>query len=420
MSLLTTLFSDSFSPLKNRNFRIYISGQAVSLIGTFMQQVAQQWYVWEITRDSRWIGVVGAMAFLPMLLLGPFTGSIADRADRRKLLITTQTAEMLLAFTLAALVFLGVRSVWPVIILALLLGVSAAFNFPAQSAFIGDLTGMGEIRKSMAFNVTMIEIGRLIGPAVAGWVVAAVGTGLAFFLNGLSFLAVIIGLTFVTATQVRRAPGGTALGDFAEALRYMRQNPRIIDLLLCGLLVTLFVFPSLSLSAPIADEVLKGGPQLLGYMLAASGAGALIGALFVAPQVQKVPQAGLALLLALVWSGMWLIATSFFNSAALILMGIFLYSISIPVVLASVNALTQMLAPPTMRARLLSVSQMISFGAQPVGAVMVGWLGNALGPLAAIRFNGVAMATLALAIILLRPAFRRWVVARDAAPGAGH
>jgi predicted MFS family arabinose efflux permease len=251
-------------------------------------------------------------------------------------------------------------------------------------------------------------------------VVAAVGTGLAFFLNGLSFLAVIVGLTFVTATQVRRAPGGTALGDFAEALRYMRQNPRIIDLLLCGLLVTFFVFPSLSLSAPIADAVLKGGPQLLGYMLASSGAGALIGALFVAPQVQKVPRAGLALLMALVWSGLWLIATSFFSSAAPILIGIFLYSISIPVVLASVNALTQMLAPPTMRARLLSVSQMISFGAQPIGAVMVGWLGNALGPLAAIRFNGVAMATLALAIIVLRPAFRQWVVARDAAPGSGH
>ncbi len=319
---------------------------------------------------------------------------------------------MLLAFTLAALVFLGVRSVWPVVVLALLLGVSAAFNFPAQSAFIGDLTGMGEIRKSMAFNVTMIEIGRLIGPALAGWVVALVGTGLAFFLNGLSFVAVIVGLNFVRAQQARRGAGGTALGDFAESLRYLRQNPRIIDLLLCSLLVTLFVFSSLQLSAPIADGVLNGGPQLLGYMLAASGAGALLGALIVAPQIQKVARAGTALIGMLIWSGVWLTITSFSRWAPTTLAGIFLYSISIPVVLASVNALTQMLAPATMRARLLSVSQMLSFGAQPVGALMVGWMGNALGPLTAIRFNGIAMVLLACTLLTLRPAFRRWEVGR--------
>lgn len=399
---------DSFSPLRNRNYRTYLSGQAISLIGTFMQQVAQQWYVWEITRDSRWIGVIGAMAFVPMLLLGPFTGSIADRVDRRKLLITTQTIEMLLAFALAALAFSGSRAIWPVVVLAAMLGVCAAFNFPAQSAFIGDLSGMGEIRRAMALNVTMIEIGRLIGPAMAGWVVALVGTGLAFGLNGASFIAVIISLLLVRSQQVRRPPGGSALGDFAESLRYLRASPRIVDLLMCSVLVVLFVFPSLSLSAPIADDVLKGGPQLMGYLLAASGGGALIGALIVAPQVQKVVRAGLALLAALLWSGAMLMFTSWMTSAPLVIVGVMLYSVSIPVVLASVNALTQMLAPPEMRARLLSVSQMLSFGAQPLGALMVGWSANALGPMMAIRVNGFAMLALAAAILLLRPAFRRW------------
>ena len=407
--MLKALF-ESFSPLRDRNYRTYIAGQAVSLIGTFMQQVAQQWYVWEITHDSRWIGVVGAMAFMPLLLLGPFTGSIADRVDRRKLLLVTQIAEMLLAFVLSALVFLGVREIWPVVLLAALLGISASFNFPAQSAFIGDLSGMGEIRKAMAFNVTMIEIGRHIGPALAGWVVAAVGAGLAFGLNGLSFVAVIVSLLLVRSQQVRRPPGGTALGDFVEALRYLRAAPRIVDLLLCGLLVTLFVFPSLSLSAPIADEVLKGGPQLMGFLLAASGGGALVGALLVAPQVQKVARAGFALLLAILWSGFWLIATSLATTAPLVIIGVGLYSVSIPVVLASVNALTQMLAPSHMRARLLSVSQMISFGAQPIGALVVGWTGNAFGPMVAIRMNGAAMLVLALVMLSLRPAFRRWVV----------
>jgi predicted MFS family arabinose efflux permease len=177
---------------------------------------------------------------------------------------------------------------------------------------------------------------------------------------------------------------------------------------MCSVLVVLFVFPSLSLSAPIADDVLKGGPQLMGYLLAASGGGALIGALIVAPQVQKVARAGLALLAALLWSGAMLMFTSWMTSAPLVIVGVMLYSVSIPVVLASVNALTQMLAPPEMRARLLSVSQMLSFGAQPLGALMVGWSANALGPMMAIRVNGFAMLTLAAAILLLRPAFRRW------------
>jgi MFS family permease len=413
MQSVAASLADSFSPLKNRNFRIYISGQAVSLIGTFMQQVAQQWYVWDISRDPLWIGVVGAMAFVPMLVLGPITGSIADRVDRRKLLLVTQTIDMLLAFALSALAFSGSREIWPVVLLALCLGISAAFNFPAQGAFIGDLTGMGEIRKSMAFNVTMIEIGRLIGPALAGWIVFLTGTGMAFFLNGLSFLAVIIGLNFVRAQQVRRPPGGGFVNDFKDALTYMRTHPRIIDLLLCGILVTLFVFSSLQMSAPIADGILKGGPQLLGYMLAASGGGALIGALFVAPQVQRVARAGFALLCMLIWAGIWLTITSFFSWAPLNIAGIFLFSVSIPVVLASVNALTQMLAPPDMRARLLSVSQMLSFGAQPVGALFVGFVASALGPLVAVRVNGLAMLVCAIAILLLRPAFRNWVMARS-------
>ena len=148
----------------------------------------------------------------------------------------------------------------------------------------------------------------------------------------------------------------------------------------------------------------------MGYLLAASGGGALIGALVVAPQIQKVARAGFALLLALIWSGAMLVFTSLMTSAPLVIVGVMLYSVSIPVVLASVNALTQMLAPPQMRARLLSVSQMLSFGAQPVGALMVGWSANLLGPMAAMRVNGAAMLALAVALLLLRPAFRRWRV----------
>ncbi len=412
MSVVSALFAKSFSPLKNRNYRIYITGQAISLIGTFMQQVAMQWYVWDITRDARWIGIISACTYGALFLLSPITGSIADQVDRRKLLITTQVVEMSLAFVLGALASFGVREVWPIVILAILLGISAAFTFPTQAAFIGDLSGMDELRSAFAFNVTMIETGRLIGPALAGWVVAWVGTGMAFVLNGISFIGVIICLYIVRGQQTLRTAVGSPLGNFAEALRYVRSQPRIIDLLLCSVLVTLFVFSSLQLSAPIADLILKGGAQLVGYMLAASGAGALLGSLFIAPQLQQVSRAGFALLLALLWSGVWLFIMSFFTWAPLTLLGIFMYSINIPVVLGSVSSLTQLLAPGNMRARVLSASQMLSFGVQPIGALLVGWMGNRFGPLMAIRVNGLLMTGLVLLFIGLRPAYRRWKVER--------
>ena len=376
-------FLDSFTPFKNANYRTYLMGQGVSLAGTFMQQMALQWFVWELTQDTRWIGIVAAITSAPAFFLMPFSGSIADRVDRRKLLITTQIAEMVLALSMALLIFMGLNVVWPVLIFALLLGVSASFTYPSQGAFIGDLSGMGEIRKSMMLYALAIEIGRFIGPALAGFVVAQFNTATAFLLNGLSFGAVIFTLSIVRAEQMRRPPSGNLLQNFGEAVRYVRQKPRIADLLVCSLSIMLFVFASLQMAAPIADIVLHGGPQLVGYMLGASGAGAVLGILVIAPQVQRVERAGAALSMALLWSGLWLILTSFFTWAPLTLLGIFCFSLNIPVVLASVSALIQMLAPSDMRARLLSVSSMLSTGAQPLGALFVGWLGNALGPLAA-------------------------------------
>ena len=408
-------FLDSFTPFKNANYRTYLMGQGVSLAGTFMQQMALQWFVWELTQDTRWIGIVAAITSAPAFFLMPFSGSIADRVDRRKLLITTQIAEMVLALSMALLIFMGLNVVWPVLIFALLLGVSASFTYPSQGAFIGDLSGMGEIRKSMMLYALAIEIGRFIGPALAGFVVAQFNTATAFLLNGLSFGAVIFTLSIVRAEQMRRPPSGNLLQNFGEAVRYVRQKPRIADLLVCSLSIMLFVFASLQMAAPIADIVLHGGPQLVCYMLGASGAGAVLGILVIAPQVQRVERAGAALSMALLWSGLWLILTSFFTWAPLTLLGIFCFSLNIPVVLASVSALIQMLAPSDMRARLLSVSSMLSTGAQPLGALFVGWLGNALGPLAALRVNGILMATIALALLLLHREFRNWDVSRPPA-----
>jgi MFS family permease len=411
MTLFRNAVSDSLSTLKNQNYRTYVLGQFISLIGTFMQQVAQQWFIWDVTHDSRWIGIIGACAVAPVFFIGPFAGSIADRLDRRKLLITTQIIEMLLAFALGAMILLGLREVWPVIIFALVLGTCGAFTYPAQSAFIGDLSGMGGIRKAMAFYVTLLEVGRLVGPALAGLVVAYVGTGVAFLLNGLSFIAVIYSLLIVRAQQTRKAADGNPLRGFVEAIGYIRQNPRVADLLKCSALVMLFIFSSLQMASPIASTVLNRGAEMVGFMMAASGAGALIGAIFITPQLQRALHPGRAISLMMIWSGAWLMIASTFTTEYLAVLGVFMYSIGIPVVFGNVNALNQFLAPPTMRARLISIGQMVTFGTQPLGVLMTGWLANALGPLMAIRVNGILLTLFAL-LLLARTDFRKWIVER--------
>jgi MFS family permease len=412
MSLIHKFLDTTFLPLKNANYRTYISGQAISLMGTFMQRTALQWLIWSITRDTKWIGIVGALADVPVFFLSPFTGSIADRVDRRKLLIAMQICEMLLAFVLGTLVLLGLNDILPVLIVAVALGVCTAFTFPAQSAFIGDLAGMGEVRRSMTFYASAIETARFIGPAMAGWIVAASNTGVVFLMNGASFIAVIISLLQVRAQQIRRPPTGNALTNFVEAVRYVPQQPRILDLMSCSLMISLFVFGSLELTSAIADQVLQGGPELVGYILGASGAGALVGSLVVAPFFQKAQRAGLMLVLTVIWAGVWLIAASFSYSAPLTVLCVFFNGISIPLVLANVSGLIQMLSPVTMRARLISFQTMISFGMRPLGALFIGFLGSALGPLAAMRFNGILVTVISLAILLLRRDFREWLVAK--------
>ncbi len=401
----------SFGPLKNRNFSLYFAGLGISLIGTFMQAVAQQVFIWDLAHDTRITGLASALVFLPSVVLGPLASSVADRVDRRKLLVVTQIVDMLLAFALAALALSGFQEVWPVLVLAALLGVTSAFTVPAQSAFIGDLSGMAEVRSAYTIFGMVIETARLVGPAIAGYLILWTGTPSAFALNGLSFLAVIASLIVVRAQQAKPKVVGNPLQAFTEALRFMRQQPRILDLILCRVMVMVFIFSSLQLSAAIADLVLHAGPELVGNMFAASGGGALVGALLISPAIQRVSRAGVMMCVSLAWAGVWLFVTSWFTTAAGIIIGVFLYSVVIPVVLTNVSSLSLLLSPASMRARVGGATQMIASASQPVGALVIGYMGNLLGPLQAMRVNGVLMLAFALALLFFNTGFRDWVPA---------
>jgi len=406
------IFIAGFSPLKIRNFRVYLSGQVVSLVGTWLQVTAQGWVVWELSHSEAALGIVNMLATLPLLLLGPWAGVLADRTDRRRLLIFTQTGAMLLAFVLALLTGLQVIQLWHVYGLALCLGVMTALDLPAQQAFLGDLSGMAEVRKAVNLNAMALQVSRIIGPAMAGFIVAQLGTSLAFGLNGISFLAVIVSLLLVRSQQVRNASKRSALGQLADGLRYVRRQPRLQDLILLVVLVTFFALSSMNILPAFAGEVLGGEADTLGFLLAASGAGALVGTMFVVPTFQSVRRLGLALGGAVMWIGGWFLVFSFTRQLPLSMLALFCGSVGAPSVIATSLGLAQVMAPPEMRARLISLLTMVSFGMQPLSALLIGYSAENLGTALAIRLNGLLLVVSVGVVLLWRTDLRQWEFAR--------
>ncbi len=406
-NFLQTFFS-SFEPLRQRNFAIYLGGQAISLIGTWLQATAQGWVVWELSGSEAALGIVAAFAALPLLFLGPFTGAIADRFDRRRLLIATQATAMLLAFILAFLVQTKMVQLWHVYVLALVLGVVGALDFPAQQAFLGDLSGMQLVRKAVNLNAMILQVSRILGPAFAGLIINAVGTATAFWLNGLSFLAVIASLLLVRSQQVRSHSKNNPLQDFGVALNFLRTQPRLQDILALVVFVTFFGLSVLNIMPAVASHTLGGDAQTLGLLLAASGAGALISVIFVLPYVQAARRTGLVLASAVIWMGIWILVFSQMRSLSFAMATILLYSIGAPAVIATSLGLSQMMAPQDMRARMVSLFVMVSFGLQPVSSLYVGYMAEWLGVPATIFLNGIMLVLGGASMLVLRPALRTW------------
>ncbi|MHB9146779.1 MAG: MFS transporter [Symbiobacteriia bacterium] len=402
-------FLDGFAPLKVRNLRIYLSGQAVSLLGTWMQITAQSWVVWTLSKSPFVLGLVPMLGSLPLLVLGPWTGVLADRLDRRRVLIATQTIAMLGAFAMALLVQTHLIRLWHVYILALVLGIVSALDFPSQQAFIGDLAGVSQIRKAVVLNAMIFQLSRMLGPALAGWVVGALGAAPAFWLNGVSFLAVIGTLLAIHGNQERAATtGNSSLEDFREGLGFIAGQPRIQDLLGFAILVTVFGISAAQLLPAFATDVFGKGAAGLGTLMGASGAGALISSIFIVPVAQRIRRTGLVLTAAIAWTGLTWVAFSTIHAFAPAVVAIFLGSLTLPVVMTTTNGMIQFLAPPNMRARVVGAYLMLSFGMQPISSLFVGLTGKYLGPPTAVLINGTLMVLGGVALIVFRPGLRSW------------
>ena len=268
--------------LRHRNFQLFFSGQLISLIGTWMQSVAQSWLVYRMTGSALLLGSVGFASQVPVFLFAPLGGIAADRFDRRHIVIATQTASMLLAFILAALTLFHKVQVWHVFVLASLLGVVNAFDIPGRQSFLVDMVGKEDLMNAIALNSSMFNGARVIGPAIAGILVAKIGEGWCFFANAVSYIAVIIGLLLMRVIAPIRAAMASPLEHMMEGFRFVNRTAPIRALLLLLGLVSLVGMPYVVLMPIFADQILHGGARGLGILMGATGVGALLGALTLA------------------------------------------------------------------------------------------------------------------------------------------
>lgn len=406
---------------RHRNYQLFFGGQLISLIGTWMQSVAQSWLVYRLTGSAVLLGFVGFSGQIPVFLLAPVGGSVADRYNRRRIIVATQTAAMLLAFILAALTLSGRVQVWHVFALAALLGVVNAFDLPTRQAFVMDMVGREDLVNAIALNSSMFNGARMIGPAVAGLLVDTIGEGWCFFANGVSYLAVIAGLLLMSMTVRMPVPlPGSALASIIEGFRYVRRTGPIRALLLLLGLVSLVGMPYTVLMPIFADQILHGGPRGLGVLMSAIGFGALAGALTLAMK-KGIHGLGHWVALSATGFGMSLVlfslSRSFWLSAALLLP----VGFSIMVEMASSNTLIQSLVPDSLRGRVMAVYSMTFMGMAPFGSLLAGALAHRFGAPATVALGGVVCmagaVVFGLHLPVLRHEARQIIVALEAAGG---
>ncbi len=409
LSSVLRMYMGSFAPLKNRNLRIYLGGQAVSLIGTWMQSTAQSWVIWELTRSESSLGIVVMLNTLPLFLLAPWAGGVADRFNRRFILLATQSVAMLLAFTLAFLIQTHLVQIWHIYLFALTLGIVNTLDFPAQQTFIGDLSGMSQVRQAITLNIMGLQVARMLGPAIAGILLKAVGSSAAFWINGASFGVVLISLMLVRSHQAENKRPNSR-GQFRETLEFIRTQPRMIDLMVFATLVTFFGMSIMNILPSVADHVLNGDSQTYGLLLGSSGAGALISTLFLLPLSQAAKRIGVIVAFAAAWMGSFYFVLSQSSWLPLSMATIFCVSLGAPLVLTTSLGVLQLMAPDAMRARIISLFTMITFGLQPLASIFIGYSAELMSTKVAILVNSLCLLTGAALMFTLRRGLRQWEI----------
>jgi MFS family permease len=391
-------FQQTFRALEHRNFRLFFVGQLISLIGTWMNNTAEGWLVYQLTGSKALLGIVAAASTAPMLLLSTWGGWLADRRPKRSILVVTQAVSMLVSLTLAFLVWRGSVQTWQLILLAVVGGVIMAFDMPARQSFVIEMTDRKDLVNAISLNSAAFNGARIIGPSVAGVVMAQVGIAMCFFLDSVSFIAVIVGLMMMKLAPIETPTSEESLfAGSANGFRYVWNTPRLRRIFFLFSVAGIFGWSYSVLMPAIAKDVLKSGAASYGLLLASNGFGALCGAITVAAVSHRYPSRTLAL------GGIWFFSATIIGFAFthhLWLAMIFLAGAGFGMLLffASTNSAVQTSVRDDMRGRVMGIWALAFGGTVPLGALVAGTAGHFLGPTPTISIGAVICALAALAI----------------------
>ena len=399
-------FNDTIRSLRHRNFQLFFSGQLISLIGTWMQNVAQSWLVYRLTGSSLLLGTVSFAGQIPVFPIAPLAGMVADRWNRRTIVIITQTASMILASILAALTLTNRITVWEIVVLAALLGVVNAFDIPARQSFLVEMVGREDLMNAIALNSSIFNGARIIGPAIAGILVATIGEGWCFFANAVSYIAVIAGLFMmrISRRQAERAIK-SAFDHMAEGFRFVRKTAPIRALLLILGLVSLVGMPYTVLMPVFAKTVLHGDATTLGVLGSAAGIGALAGALTLASRT-RVDGLGKWVWMACTSFGTFLILFSFSHHYFLSVLLLVPVGFSLMTQMGATNTLVQSMVPDRLRGRTMAVYSMMFMGMSPLGAILAGAAADKIGAPMTVALGGACAIAGAIAFARHLPKIR--------------
>lgn len=378
--------------LESRNYRLYFGGQGLSLVGTWIQRIAQAWLVYRLTDSVFLLGVVGFSTQIPTFLMAPFAGVIVDQKNRHHILVITQSLAALQALILAILVLTDLIQVWHIIVLGVILGLINAFDMPSRQSLVVEMIERREdLGNAIALNSTMVNGARLIGPTVAGIVIAAMGEGICFLMNAGSFLAVIIALLAMRLKPPpRRERKGTLFAEFKDGFKYSFGFPPIRGILLMLALVSIMGMPYSVLMPVFAKDVLHGGPHTLGFLMGSVGTGALVGALYLASR-RSVVGLGRVIAIAAAIFGSALVAFSFSRYLWLSMALLFFVGMGFMMQMASSNTVIQTLVDDDKRGRVMSFYAMSFFGMVPLGSFLAGSLGSKIGTPATVMIGGLCI-----------------------------
>ncbi len=396
--------------LRSRNYRLFFAGQSISLVGTWMQQVAMSWLVYRLTGSPFLLGVVGFTSQVPSFLLAPVAGVLADRWNRRRLLICTQTLSMLQAAALAFFVLSESVQVWQIVFLSLFLGIVNAFDIPTRQSFVVEIVESREdLGNAIALNSSMVNGARLIGPSIAGLLVAAAGEGVCFILNGISYLAVIAALAAMRIEQRPTKPEHRhLLHELREGVSYALGFGPIRSILLLVALVSLMGMPYTVLVPIFARDTLHGGAHTYGFLMAAAGAGALASTVYLASR-RTILGLGRLIPLAAALFGLGLAAFAFSNVLLLSLLCLVCGGFGAMALVASSNTILQTIVEDDKRGRVMSLFVMAFIGMAPFGSLFAGALANTIGARDTLVIGGITCMAGAALFARQLPALREKV-----------